>query len=297
MKLNSGVYFDLPFFLDLSYLRPKQFFLNLIGYMISSPKYLYLVLFLLITHLGITSEANAQKIESLTPDYVLASLSPSPNQQSTSSDYLTLKHQMVYDIDFEIEETKSKTLAGFYSFLLPGLGEAYAGDFSSGKYSLGIEIALVSGLISTVVYANSLESDYQILARNSASVSSGQKSEQFWKDISNYSSWENFNNERLKDRNYDGMYSKNNYWSWESEEQRKDYRSKRISSDQAFQSAYYFIAAMGLNRLISIINAVRSTAEFNNNLTKNLKLHVTPLMALNRKYIMNGLKISFHKTF
>lgn len=248
--------------------------------------------------IGFPCSTYAQRLKDVSPNYLkTASFDRSGSTQTNPANNILSSELSLADIQFPYDEEKSKTLAGLYSFLLPGLGEAYAGNFSTGKYSFGIEIALVTGLISTIVYANSLETDYQILARNYAGVNSSHKSEQFWKDISNYSSWENFNNERLKQRNYDGLYSEDDYWSWESEEKRKDYRSKRISSDEAYQSAYYFLAAMGLNRLISMINAVRSTAEFNNNLTYNFKLNVSPLLALNRKYIMDGLKISIRKTF
>jgi hypothetical protein len=260
-------------------------------------KHIYLIAALISSLTGSYTPGYAQRVENISSHYLkgvpeLSSRAQSPNP------FAYPEYANPELIAFEISDNeKSKALAGFYSFLIPGLGEAYAGNFSIGKYSMGMEAALVTGLISTIVYANSLESDYQNLARTYAGVSGSSKTEQYWKDISNYKSWESYNQERLQQRNYNALYENEDYWSWESERQRKTYRQKRISSDQAFQSAYYFLAAMGLNRLISMINAVRSTAEFNNNLTQGIKLNLSPVMVLNKKYIMNGVKISLRKTF
>lgn len=194
------------------------------------------------------------------------------------------------------DESKSPFLAGVLSFILPGLGEAYAGRFDTGKYSLGVEVGLVAGLLGTTIYANSLESDYQILARTHAGISGSSKSDQFWKDISSYQSWEDYNQERLRERDTQHLYGPENSWEWDSDASRKHYRDIRISSDNAFQATYYFIAAMGINRLFSIINAVRFVNE-HNELQEQSTLRITPKVHMNTALVPDGMGIFIEKSF
>lgn len=196
----------------------------------------------------------------------------------------------------EPDNQKSPFLAGVLSFVLPGLGEAYAGRFDVGKYSLGIEVGLVAGLIGTTVYANSLETDYQILARTHAGVSSSDKSDQYWKDISSYQSWEDYNQERLRQRDLQRLYGPENAWEWDSEANRKHYRDIRISSDEAFRATYYFIAAMGLNRLFSIINAVRFVNNHNESQDQT-SFRIHPRLHMNTTFIPDGMGIFVEKSF
>lgn len=194
------------------------------------------------------------------------------------------------------DESKSPFLAGVLSFILPGLGEAYAGRFDTGKYSLGIEVGLVTGLLGTTIYANSLESDYQVLARTHGGVSSGSKSEQFWKDISSYQSSEDYNQERMRERDTQHLYGPENSWSWDSDASRKQYRDIRISSDNAFRTTYYFIVAMGINRLFSIINAVRFVNE-HNDLQEKQSFHIMPKIYMNTALVPDGMGVFIEKSF
>jgi len=200
-----------------------------------------------------------------------------------------------FDVSPELKGAKSPFLAGALSFVLPGLGEAYAGNFSTGKYSLGVEIGLIAGLVGTSIYANSLESDYQVMARAKAGVSEGEKSEQFWKDISNYESLEAFNQQRLRQRNYDGIYSQENFWQWHTESDRKKYRDLRISSDEAFQATYFIIGAMAVNRLFSAINAVRGVRAHNESLVSETTLRIFPKMYRANSGVVQG--IALEKSF
>lgn len=196
----------------------------------------------------------------------------------------------------EPDNQKSPFLAGVLSFLLPGLGEAYAGRFDAGKYSLGIEVGLVAGLVGTTVYANSLETDYQIYARTHASVSSGDKSDQYWKDISSYQSWEDYNQERMRQRDVSHLYGPENAWEWDSDASRQRYRSIRISSDEAFRATYYIIAAMGVNRLFSIINAVRFVNDYNESqIPTSFRMH--PRIYMNTAFVPDGAGIFIEKSF
>ncbi|MFN3562296.1 MAG: hypothetical protein ACK4XY_02545 [Chloroherpetonaceae bacterium] len=160
-------------------------------------------------------------------------------------------------------QPKSALVGAALSLLLPGMGEVYAGNFQSGRYFLGAEIAMLLGIGTQYVRGSSFESDYKVLARTNAGVS-GDKDEQFWRDISSFSSIDDFNADRLRNRDFGRLYNpQTHFWQWNSEVDRRQFRDLRIQSDKAYQSIYYFFAAMGINRVLSMINAVRGINAFN----------------------------------
>lgn len=160
-------------------------------------------------------------------------------------------------------QPKSAFTGAVLSFLLPGMGEIYAGNFESGRYFLGAELAMLLGIGTQYVRGSSFESDYQVLARTNAGVS-GDKDEQFWRDISSFSSIDDFNADRLRNRDFGRLYNpQTHFWQWNSDADRRQFRDLRIQSDKAYQSIYYFLAAMGINRVLSMINAVRGINTFN----------------------------------
>jgi len=160
-------------------------------------------------------------------------------------------------------QPKSPFLGAALSLLLPGLGEVYGGNFESGRYFLGAEVALLLGIGTQYIRGSSFESDYKVLARTNAGVS-GDKDEQFWRDISSFNSIDEFNAERLRNRDFGGLYNpQTHFWQWQSDTDRRQFRDLRIQSDKAYQSIYYLLAAMGINRILSMINAVRGINTFN----------------------------------
>ncbi len=139
----------------------------------------------------------------------------------------------------------------------------YAGNFESGRYFFGAELAMLLGIGMQYVRGSSFESDYKILARTNAGVS-GDKDEQFWRDISAFNSIEEFNADRLRNRDFGRLYNpQTHFWQWNSDANRRQFRDLRIQSDKAYQSIYYFLAVMGINRVLSMINAVRGINTFN----------------------------------
>lgn len=160
-------------------------------------------------------------------------------------------------------QPKSAVVGVALSFLLPGMGEVYAGNFESGRYFFGAELAMILGIGAQYVRGSSFESDYKLLARTNAGVS-GDKEEQFWRDISSFNSIDEFNAERLRNRDFGGRYNpQTHFWQWSSDADRQQFRDLRIQSDKAYQSIYYLLAAMGINRVLSMINAVRGINTFN----------------------------------
>lgn len=203
-------------------------------------------------------------------------------------------------IDFAANEEKRKSpaLAVLYSFVLPGMGELYAERFDVGRYSLGAEAGLITALVSTIIYANSLASDYRNLARINAGIT-GDPSAQFYKDIANYQSSAQFNEEQLQNRDFARVYSSAT-WQWNSEDNRRGYRNTLINSDAAFQASSYIVIAMGVNRVLSAINAVRFIGDFNTRYPvedTTTGLRMIPIYVPQQAALPAGLGLAFQTKF
>ena len=103
-------------------------------------------------------------------------------------------------------DRKSIGLAAAYSFLLPGMGELYVGNYDMGKYFTIAEGALWVGLAGVNLHANSLQDDARRYAAAHAGTSFDGKKDQYFVDISNFNSVYQFNEQVLRDRNPQKLY-------------------------------------------------------------------------------------------
>lgn len=164
-------------------------------------------------------------------------------------------------------ERKSPALAILYSALIPGMGELYAGDYTSGKYLTITEGALWLTYFSINQYGEWQEESYLSFAKTRGGVVTEGKDEDFFANIGNYRDIHQFNDERAFYRQFDEMYNTTtHYWSWSSTTERRTYRSMWVSSRQAFNNLRFVVAGMLLNRLGSVINAVRLVSAHNKGL-------------------------------
>lgn len=197
-------------------------------------------------------------------------------------------------------ETKTKKNAGLaiiYSLLLPGMGELYADNYSSGKYFTIAEGALWATFIGMNVYGNWLENRYKTYAQTFAGVNPDGKDEDYYATIGLYTSIETYNNEKALERRYDEMLNEQKFfWKWNSTEQRKTYRSMWTSSEQTFNDVRFVVGALLVNRLISAINAVRSVSNYNSELEKEVSWNVS--LGLARDFLNQEIyKINFQTSF
>lgn len=164
-------------------------------------------------------------------------------------------------------ERKSPALAILYSALIPGMGELYAGDFTTGKYLTITEGALWLSYFSINQYGEWQEENYLSYAKTKGGAVIEGKDEDFFANIGNYRDINQFNDEKAFYRQFDEMYNTSTHsWSWSSTTERRTYRSMWVSSRQAFNNLRFVVAGMLLNRLGSIINAVRLVSAHNKSL-------------------------------
>jgi hypothetical protein len=150
-----------------------------------------------------------------------------------------------------------------YSFLLPGMGELYADSYSSGKYFTIAEGALWGVFIGMNIYGNWQVDRYKSFAVSKAGITTDSKDEEYYSIISQYQSIEVYNDEKALEREFGEMYSGRFFWKWNSQQDREEYRSLWLSSEQTFNDVRFVVGAMLLNRLASAINAVRLVSAYN----------------------------------
>jgi hypothetical protein len=201
------------------------------------------------------------------------------------------------DLAYAGGEQKSVPLAIIYSLLIPGMGEMYAGNYSSGKYFTIVEGALWITLLSFDRYGQWTQDDARNYAVQHAGISMAGKDDQYFVDIGDYQSVQDYNDAQLRARNAYGLYDINaEGWSWDSKSSRNYYTNLRISSDRAFNNTSYVAAAIGVNHLISAINAALMVKSQNEQIGSTLPvdIHASVMGGMMNPY---GFRISFSKTF
>ena len=176
------------------------------------------------------------------------------------------------DLTEPSQDKKSPALAAFYSLLLPGMGELYAGGFSSGKYFLMAEGALWLTYGAFTVVGNSQQEDSRTYAISRAGVSPAGKDDQFYVDVGNFLTTEEYNDKQLRDRQPELLYSRaeGEGWTWESDASRQAYKDERLSSEHTYNNRKFIVAAIVVNHIVSAINASRAAVAHNSALDKAL---------------------------
>jgi len=183
---------------------------------------------------------------------------------------LSIKNNLLVNADVEklslpLEqfEKKSPALAILYSLLLPGMGEYYADNYSTGKYFTiadGVFWGLFTGI---TIYGNGKEDDYRAFASSFGGVDLNGKDDAYFANVGIYENIEDYNRDRELNRRFDEVYNEStHYWGWE-DSRRSEYRDLWISSENAKNNVRFAVGALILNRIVSSIFAVRSVSAYN----------------------------------
>lgn len=192
---------------------------------------------------------------------------------------------------------KNTGVAVLLSLLLPGMGELYAGDYSSGKYFTIAEASLWGVYIGMNSYGNWLKSNYKSYAASVGGVDNGNKSADFYANIGAYLNSDQYNNDMALQGNFSSMYnSASQSWNWPSNIDRKNYRNLWSSSEQAHNNLRFVVGALILNRIISAINAVRIVAAYNKNLSAETSWNVS-FGVQNSETLPSQFKFNFQTNF
>lgn len=183
------------------------------------------------------------------------------SQTNTTHNDLKIKEELFHNYHTKaLSNKKSVALAAALSFILPGMGELYVGDYRMGRYLTGAEGTLWLTYFSLDSYGNWLRDDGRKLAATHAGVSLAGQGTQFFVNIGNYIDVYQYNERKLQERQAEKLYDPNSiyYWKWNTDTERQKYKSQRIASDRAFNNTYFVLGAILANHLISAVNAGRT---------------------------------------
>jgi hypothetical protein len=160
---------------------------------------------------------------------------------------------------------KSVGMAALYSLLLPGMGELYAEGFSSGKYFLIAEGALWLGYAAVEIHGNDLRDGARSYAVAHAGVDVTGKDDDFFVDIGNFMTVDDYNEKRLRDREVARLYdpAAGYSWRWDTDASRATYKDQRISSENMYNNRKFVGIAILVNHIVSAINAARCAIAYN----------------------------------
>jgi len=194
-------------------------------------------------------------------------------------------------------QKKNPALAILYSMILPGMGELYANGYESGKYFTIADGVLWGTFTGFDLYANWQAKNYKSFAESKAGVNLNNKSADYFANIGIYQSLDEYNSVMELDRNFEKVYNPStHYWNWSNPDQRKEYRNMWTSSEAAYTNVRFVVGALILNRVISVINAVRLVSAYNKNLPKELSWNVT-VGVKSYPTLPSSLTFNFIKTF
>jgi hypothetical protein len=156
------------------------------------------------------------------------------------------------------ELAKARASAFLKSLILPGWGQYTSGHKTAAAMFAMTELAFLGGMYGFHSYGVAKRQDYKAYAAQYADVV-GDHPHDFYVDVGNWDRVEDYNEERLKDREFDRLYtSASDSWQWDSNEHRVRMKKIRVQSDKAFNGVYYLVGGLVLNHLASAIHAGRT---------------------------------------
>ncbi|MDH7604241.1 MAG: hypothetical protein QHH13_05005 [Melioribacter sp.] len=200
-----------------------------------------------------------------------------------------------YNYLVELKEKKSPALGILFSMLIPGMGELYANNYESGKYFTITDGVLWGVFAGFNIYGKWKEDNYKSFAQSKGGVNLEGKDSDYFATIGIYISVDEYNRIKELNREFYNVYDPNtNFWKWESENQRKEYRQMWFSSEQAYNNLRFAIGALILNRLISAINAVRLISAYNKNISSEVSWVIS---SSTNSSLPATISINFKKSF
>lgn len=234
-------------------------------------------------------------------------LKSSPLEQQLSSNIKQIAYSDDFE-DFSNDDTnqdnlnneqdnnrgkKSMAKAALYSALLPGLGEHYAGNRGKAKYFFAVEALSWIGFGAFTIYGNVREDDMIDYAAQYASADLEGKDDFYMDMVGFYDNIDQYNSlGRVSDPERPYLTdTPENHWYWQSSADRESYRELKNSSREAFRRADFMIGVMLVNRVVSVIDAIRDVSRANNEVSNDdffgesswkVKFSVNPLSTKNQ---------------
>jgi hypothetical protein len=176
-------------------------------------------------------------------------------------------------------DQKSVKKAVLFSAILPGAGQLYNGSYSKMGVFLSSEAAIWFAKNRFQNEEKWAENSYRLYAFQKAGVPVNVDNKRY-NDIQNYISSEQYNNQvELAARNYfliqnydpeayqqyimENTYSDEEAWKWKTNEDRMQFKEIRRHKHRYEIYDNFTVGAMVINRLISVIDAAKTTKKQN----------------------------------
>ena len=142
------------------------------------------------------------------------------------------------------------------SAILPGWGQLDLVNHQRSRVFMFTEFSLLVSCIGSYVFSKNQINNYQSFSANHAGVNVYGKNHKYWVDIGNYNNYLDYNDEHLRFRESDDLYSFENKWEWDSIKNKKKFKKMRINADLLNRQINFFIGAIIINHIISSIDAM-----------------------------------------
>lgn len=144
------------------------------------------------------------------------------------------------------------------SFLVPGWGQNELGYKSRSKKYIYVEVGILLSLYTSSKYSNEIKRNYIAYAAKHAGVVTNGKDREYWVDIGNFNTLNDYNSEHLRNREVGELYPQTQKWNWnwDTSKNRKYFESRRIQSDKMKLFSTFTIGGLFLNHFVSSIDAL-----------------------------------------
>jgi hypothetical protein len=155
-------------------------------------------------------------------------------------------------------DSGSITIGGAFmrSLVIPGWGQRRVGAKTAARNFFVAEVLLWTGFTAFQIYGNWIEDDYKLFAATHAGAQVAGKEDQFFADMSNFISVDEFNQNRLRRRDVEGLYDPvKDFWEWDTDVNRRKYENLFERSEKAYSRALFMVAGVIANHIVSGIHA------------------------------------------
>jgi len=196
----------------------------------------------------------------LVPFFALAQEKPAPFNIPVLSPLTAsaFSNQALHVARRQTTESKSLTIGGAFmrSLVIPGWGQRRVGARTSARNFFVAEVLLWGGFTGFTVYGNWVKGDYKLFAAKQANALVSGKDEQYFVDLGNFNSVEEYNESRLRRRDTETLYDPaTHFWRWDTEANRTRFFNMRKRSDRSFANADLVVASIVANHILSGIHA------------------------------------------
>ena len=171
-------------------------------------------------------------------------------------------------------DTPSPRQAFLRSLAVPGWGHLSLGDSHAGRGRAHMitDVGLVLAMVVGEQRQARLLDDGFALAQTYAGISLTDKSRSLQLAVSDYDSFQEYNETMLRLRNWNRLIkdTPENHWTWDSSERRVEYQELREQADQAGRAMPIAISLMVANRVVSALSAARLARDASPSVTVSL---------------------------